>query len=367
MIFAKRLFDTHTWEYGQLRKLSFIASLLLLTRHDMALIVLPALIYAFFVKREVKFWRAIKAGVLGMLPFIAWEVFSLIYYGFPFPNTAYAKLNSGIPQIEYWMQGVSYFFAAFTTDPAAIAMMSAVIVISAVKFASSGQTDRQTDRTIMPAVAVGVLLYCVYILRIGGDFMGGRFYCVPFIMSAVLLSRVRLDRHTISAALAVVVLFSITQPYSILKTSKKIPEPGWVTNYIADERGAYWGTNGLIFYGKDSGYKPHAWYQIGKTIENGSVLIIGNIGFIRDSAPLSAHFIDRLALSEPLLSRLPAIYNPNWRVGHLDRKIPAGYVETLDSGKNAIEDKRLAEYYDILRDIISGPIFSARRSSNHSQ
>ena len=35
-----------------------------------------------------------------MLPLLAWELFSLLFYGFPFPNTYYAKLNTGIPKAE---------------------------------------------------------------------------------------------------------------------------------------------------------------------------------------------------------------------------------------------------------------------------
>ena len=42
--------------------------------------------------------RAFLPSVLGFIPLIAWELFSLIYYGFLLPNTAYAKLNTGLPQ-----------------------------------------------------------------------------------------------------------------------------------------------------------------------------------------------------------------------------------------------------------------------------
>lgn len=92
----------------QLFWLSFIGGMSLLNRMDSILLILPALIDAFFLRGEKKWWRNILPGVLGILPFLAWEVFSLIYYGFLFPNTAYAKLNAGIPLSEYIQQGIVY-------------------------------------------------------------------------------------------------------------------------------------------------------------------------------------------------------------------------------------------------------------------
>ena len=37
---------------------------------------------------------------MGFLPLLCWEMFALLYYGFPFPNTAYAKLSHGLPRGE---------------------------------------------------------------------------------------------------------------------------------------------------------------------------------------------------------------------------------------------------------------------------
>jgi arabinofuranosyltransferase len=74
--------------------LSLIAGLGLVNRMDAILLVAPALGCAFFQVRSVK-----NLGIvaLGLMPFFLWECFSLFYYGFFFPNTAYAKLGTGIP------------------------------------------------------------------------------------------------------------------------------------------------------------------------------------------------------------------------------------------------------------------------------
>ena len=62
---------------------------------------------------------------------------------------------------------------------------------------------------------------------------------------------------------------------------------------------------------------------------------------------------------QPFLARLPA--RPGWRIGHFERDFPAGYLETLKSGKNLIQNKDLALYYDKLEYIIRGPLFDVQR------
>ena len=61
------------------------------------------------------------------------------------------------------------------------------------------------------------------------------------------------------------------------------------------------------------------------------------------------HLLDECALADPLLARLPAVFNDAWRVGHYRRMIPAQYRESLERSANLLEDKALAEYYEHLR------------------
>lgn len=93
----------------QLLLLSFIGCLSLLNRMDSILLLLPALFDAFVLRGEEKWWKNILPGMIGIIPFLLWELFSLFYYGFLFPNTAYAKLNAGIPKSEYYLNGILYY------------------------------------------------------------------------------------------------------------------------------------------------------------------------------------------------------------------------------------------------------------------
>ncbi|MBU8933836.1 MAG: hypothetical protein KOO62_07495 [candidate division Zixibacteria bacterium] len=85
--------------------LCLLASLAMLTRLDHALIYLPPLCYL-LVQGSTP--RRFMAGLMGFLPLVVWELFSLFYYGFLFPNTAFAKLNTGIEGSLLWEQGITY-------------------------------------------------------------------------------------------------------------------------------------------------------------------------------------------------------------------------------------------------------------------
>jgi arabinofuranosyltransferase len=71
------------------------------------------------------------------------------------------------------------------------------------------------------------------------------------------------------------------------------------------------------------------------------------------------HIIDRFALCDPLLARRPAI--PGSRIGHFERRIPAGYPATLRTGRNRIENRRTAAYYDQVVIVTRGPLWTWER------
>ncbi len=60
--------------------------------------------------------RSVRWGqcLLGSLPILGWEAFSLFYYGFPFPNTAYAKLTGF--NGDNFAQGIHYLLNLMATD-----------------------------------------------------------------------------------------------------------------------------------------------------------------------------------------------------------------------------------------------------------
>lgn len=84
--------------------LAFIWNLIIFTRLDSGLVFLPLCSFAGLKVNSCKISDRIKIylkrifiAILGIIPFIGWEIFSLFYYGMLVPNTALSKLNEMDP------------------------------------------------------------------------------------------------------------------------------------------------------------------------------------------------------------------------------------------------------------------------------
>jgi hypothetical protein len=86
-----------------------------------------------------------------------------------------------------------------------------------------------------------------------------------------------------------------------------------------------------------------------------------SVGFSGFYAGPHAHIIDRYALADPLLSRLPATTGLVWRQGHFIRSLPRGYVETIWTGKNRIVSPDLTKLYNAIAMVTRADLFSTER------
>ncbi len=328
--------------------LTFVAGLIVLNRMDCGLIVLPALLAAAW---QVRSWRALTTIGLAFLPLMAWEIFSLLYYGFLFPNTAYAKLNTGLATGETITQGLMYLLSLLNTDPLAVAVIGVGLVLG---------LRRGNDGVW--SVALGIVIYLLYIVQIGGDYMAGRFFTTPLLLAVIVIARqpTRLFSPTLTiGCCALVVVLGIMNPdQAPLFAGADYDNQTIVSSGVADERGTFYLLLGLLPSSRfnrdyDSGYLR------GRTLPANYVSDpIGKIGFI--SSPYS-HSVDRIGLADALLARLPMRHNPRWRIGHPLRAVPEGYLLSLRSGQNQLTDPNLKLYYDKLRLITRGPIFDSER------
>ena len=104
-----------------------VVSLLYLTRPDAILLVLPLALVATVQMRN---WRRAGLSVLiGAIPGLVWTMFATIYYGFPFPNTAYAKLATGVDGAELRQQGWLYLVDSLDRDPITLTTIGFAIVV----------------------------------------------------------------------------------------------------------------------------------------------------------------------------------------------------------------------------------------------
>jgi arabinofuranosyltransferase len=212
-------------------------------------------------------------------------------------------------------------------------------------------------------LAVGVVLYLLYIIYIGGDFMLGRFLTLPFFLAVCMVAISPLPLEEPMRAAVVVLPFFILYWHHNAVERYAAGDMGY--SGIADERSYYRDTSGLMMFSRTRNLPSHAWVALGREAKarNEQSRVFDNVGFFGYYAGPTIHIIDQLALTEPLLARLPATFSASWRVGHYSRTLPAGFVETTKSttGECLMEDKNLCAYYGKLRLVIAGPLWSWQR------
>lgn len=332
----------------QIILLVLLAGLATLNRMDAILFFLPQLIYMLWQSKKLERGVWVLAG---FTPFILWEIFSVIYYGFPFPNTYYAKLSAGISGQILVEQGFLYFLSSLILDP--ITLITVFSAFLAVFFI--GGIKQKIS-------AAGIALYLVYVIYIGGDFMSGRFFSTALLLSVVLLlqylQNASIQIRLIWLTLAVAVVFLLPAP-NIFSYNDEYYE---ITG-VVDERAWWFPSTGLIRWGRQNNLPAHPLVSKGLEIKknNKDVYIEKSIGFIGYYAGKDAYIIDVYALSDPLLARLPVQLSENKRIGHFRRPIPGGYHRTLDTGEIHIQDENLAIYCEKMWVIVRSPIWSVER------
>jgi arabinofuranosyltransferase len=350
----------------RLRRLTLIGALCTLNRQDLVLIVAPAIAMAAWPLRYGAALRQIAAGVL---PLAAWELFSLFYYGSTVPNTAHAKLTTALPLSFVLQHGYDYVMRTAVFDPATLPVMAAGVFATA--------TGRRSDWPL----AAGILLYVAYAIAVGGDFMMGRFLVAPFIVAVTILARAEWWQQSRRALLATsaVLLIGLMAPWEPallsgygyssvnnrlrgLHTAEPADQYRYMTvDSVVDERRRYSEFTGLFIIRRD-GVPEHGWAYDGYNLRTRGPKVVARkfIGMTGFFAGPTVHIVDELALADPLLARIPGGHERS-TMGHLDRPIPVGYMETVESGSNRIADKDLAVYYDALREVISGPLLGRHR------
>jgi hypothetical protein len=91
------------------------------------------------------------------------------------------------------------------------------------------------------------------------------------------------------------------------------------------------------------------------------VHVFGNVGVTGYYAPPAVAIVDRLALTDPFLARLPSVRSRRWRIGHFARALPDGYVDSVARGKSRFSDARLGRLWEDVNLVTRGPLFDLER------
>lgn len=338
-----------------LQRLGLLAGLAFVNRMDSVLLYAPALTWLTW-----RAWRRTDERVWPLLagfgvPAAAWLVFATIYYGFPLPNTYYAKVATGIPSGLLYRQGLAYLLNSVSRDPITLGTVMAAILLAV--------------RAAMPVrlASASALLYIAYTISIGGDFMSGRFFAMPFMVALLSLLPVLSGIEHAAPAAALLIVYNLFVPLAPVKTTADY-DAGWPwrsQNGVKDERGHYHRLTNVLFYSPFRELPDHQWVREGRSFKEGrdKVTVQGSIGYYGLEAGPEKHIVDRNALSDPLLARLPVSRQLYFEfyVGHYFRDLPDGYLQSISEGRNLLTDPLLHTYYDRLVEVIRGPLLSPAR------
>ena len=185
----------------QILSLGFLAGLSWLVRPETVLVGAPVLLMLFCVKQD---WRsrAWLVAVSGFMP-VGYQIWRMGYYGLPYPNTAVAKDATEAK----WAVGLRYLgdlAGPYLLWVPLVLLLLVAAAILASRTATQSGAEYQPPKTLLvrwsmfqrwlhsPTAAVVMvlavgLIWFLYELRVGGDFMHGRVLLpVVFILMAPL-------------------------------------------------------------------------------------------------------------------------------------------------------------------------------------
>ncbi len=281
-------------------------------------------------------------GVLGAaaaalaLP-AAYEVFRAGYYGALVPNTALAK---GAGEASYG-SGLDYLADYGGRYLLALPVLAVAVGLGVTRYAQLWRSRDLAVGALLVAPVLGGLVHAAFVVRVGGDFMHGRFllpatFCVLLPWAAVAVGE-GLSRLRTAAVLAVVVVWA-----AAVGTSVRVPYTGsFSATGITDERGAYviaaQTPNPTSVEDYDSP-SVGSWYGYASDARDrvalgervlvadgalhpaapgyGVVVRFANIGIFGVRAGDGVFVADRLSLASAVGARLVLPPQPNGRIGH---------------------------------------------------
>ena len=332
---------------------TFAIAFLYLTRQDLILCVMPLVIFIFLKAKQQKL-QYVRAIILGLLPAISWLSFSLWYYGFPFPNTAYANLEHAIGFLELITQGQLYFLDSISHDPLTLTTITLGLALSV------------RGSPITKAISLGIVLYLSYILLIGGDYLSGRFFTTPLLLACVIISRTPLS-NTVASYLSIllITLALLNIPATLLSNystrgnplifgsmnvARNLEEPS------LDKRGLDNGGDNLLNLIERASF---LYPQQNVSLEPEVAITCKAYPGISKGPNLQ--LINPCGISDALISRLPARQDQTRKMGYFERELPVGYPESVRSRQNMIKDEGTRNYYSYIQLITQGSLLSWER------
>ena len=351
-----------------LYRLTFWVALCVMNRMDNIVILAPlCMAIAWGYRREVHCGK----WLLALSPAILWYGFSLLYYGFIFPNTKYAKLYMGVSTQEYIRQGFVYLTHFMSYDPVGVItiIIGLFLGLRTWRGAMAKRFSARAPDTLVCLLALGCVLQFAYVIGVGGDFMPGRFFaniliiCIAIIALTQEAAAKKHAKYIIAAIIAVVGI-------DTLLIQPSLPDPVAIAHKdgIRDQNDYYYNGGGIL---SDPDHvlrlsATHEWAILGKHMaqhigERPTYMATTCSGMKFFYAGPYLMVLDTVGLGDALMARLPTEDLKNWRIGHPIRTLPDGYKFARETGDISLMDADLGQYYARLAVVTSGELFTYDR------
>jgi arabinofuranosyltransferase len=281
-------------------------------------------------------------------------VFSIVYYGSLLPNPALSKLSHGQPIAEMLAQGLGYFYSSFFLDPVLVIALLVAVVVG--WFSPRGRSR---------PLAVGIVLQMATCIWVGGDFMGGRFLTASFVLATIVIAREVVLAHSPTfgqlVAVVAVVGLSLLGTRPVWTSSLEGSWKPFDTRGIVDEAAAWSAQTGLWNVGRDL-FMPVGHQRQSATRFQGPGPYLGDsLGIQTFYGDEGARVFDSVALVDPLLSRMPSVREPWWRIGHFARMVPKYHAGFLVGTRKEYSVIGLRPFAERVRNVTTGPFWDRRR------
>ena len=277
------------------------------------------------------------------------------------------SFHNGLTFIDRLSKGITYLVVSFRADYPAFILFFAALFLA----------FKSKNARLFAALA-GCTLSAIYVVTTAAasTHMGGRFLSVALFLGLLCFSIGLKDAKIASVVGILLGVHALTSSVAPIKAQSRFYEilKPEILSAMDTRHVAQWEGSGLFGTERDKNPPAHAWIHYGKRYRSHSSRIhLGGasggsaIGYFGFEAGPEKYILDYLAISDPLLSKLEACEVSNLDrliSGHFFRAVPKGYVESIVNSENQIENRQIHEYYEKLRSVISGPIFSRERLWN---
>jgi arabinofuranosyltransferase len=278
-----------------------IIALLVFTRPDFGIFLIINLIffiYELYIKK-IKFNFLLKFSIFSIIPLLLYEIFRMGYYAAIFPNPFYTKTGSG----SYFSAGINYFL-----DFSEGSLFLPVVIFALLVFVFN-----KSEFNGRKLILLSGFTHLFFIVRGGGDFMHGRFLLPSFILLSAGTMGI-FDKYFSSSKIRrLSSVFLIIFIFIIGLFIKPAQKRGHYFNRggISDERFAYYKDKNIplkylfkeniIFMWKTIGENYYFLAEKGRTKIR---IAYKNVGFIGYYGGKKVFVLDKLGLTDPIVSRL---------------------------------------------------------------